>query len=98
VVIDLDKLDPSELPGEVAVSALTMAELAAGPHATRDPNERDGQSPDGAALSPAQHLARESDSSRHARHVACRHEGRADPASAPPGRIACRPGCGSTGP
>jgi predicted nucleic acid-binding protein len=40
VVIDLDKLDPSELPIEVAISALTMAELAAGPHATDDPYER----------------------------------------------------------
>ncbi len=33
-------LDPSQLPVEVAVSALTMAELAAGPHATNDPEER----------------------------------------------------------
>lgn len=33
-------LDPSKLPAEVAVSALTMAELAAGPHATTDPEER----------------------------------------------------------
>ena len=40
VVIDLDRLDPSKLPIEVAVSALTMAELAAGPHATSDANER----------------------------------------------------------
>jgi predicted nucleic acid-binding protein len=40
VVIDLDKLDPAQLPGEVAVSSLTMAELAAGPHATSDPEER----------------------------------------------------------
>ncbi len=40
VVIDLDRLDPSKLPIEVAVSALTMAELAAGPHATRDADER----------------------------------------------------------
>jgi len=40
VVIDLDDLDPSQLPIEVAVSALTMAELAAGPHATTDPQER----------------------------------------------------------
>lgn len=40
VIIDLDKLDPSALPVEVAVSALTMAELAAGPHATRDAAER----------------------------------------------------------
>lgn len=40
VVIDLDKLDVSKLPIEVAVSAITMAELAAGPHATDDPDER----------------------------------------------------------
>lgn len=40
VVIDLEKLDPAQLPIEVAVSALTMAELAAGPHATNDPEER----------------------------------------------------------
>ncbi len=39
VVIDLDKLDASQLPIEVAVSAITMAELAAGPHATSDPDE-----------------------------------------------------------
>ena len=40
VIIDLDQLDPSHLPIEVAVSAITMAELAAGPHATSDPEER----------------------------------------------------------
>jgi predicted nucleic acid-binding protein len=40
VVIDLDDLDPSRLPVEVAVSAITMAELAAGPHATTDPDVR----------------------------------------------------------
>jgi predicted nucleic acid-binding protein len=40
VVIDLDTLDAAQLPVEVAVSALTMAELAAGPHATRDADER----------------------------------------------------------
>lgn len=39
-VIDMELLDPSQLPREVAVSALTMAELAAGPHATTDPEER----------------------------------------------------------
>jgi predicted nucleic acid-binding protein len=38
VVIDLDELDPSDLPVEVAVSTITMAELAAGPHATNDPD------------------------------------------------------------
>lgn len=40
VVIDLDSIDISALPSEVAVTALTMAELAAGPHATTDPAER----------------------------------------------------------
>ncbi|MGH9025381.1 MAG: PIN domain-containing protein [Acidimicrobiia bacterium] len=40
VIIDLDELDASALPVEVAVSALTMAELAAGPQATADPDER----------------------------------------------------------
>jgi predicted nucleic acid-binding protein len=39
-VIDLDELDAAELPVEVAVSAITMAELAAGPHATKDPDVR----------------------------------------------------------
>jgi len=40
VVIDLDILDPEGLPDELAVSAITLAELAAGPHATSDPLER----------------------------------------------------------
>ena len=40
VIIDMEMLDPAHLPAEVAVSALTMAELAAGPHATADPDER----------------------------------------------------------
>ncbi|MCU0310796.1 MAG: type II toxin-antitoxin system VapC family toxin [Acidimicrobiales bacterium] len=40
VVIDLDEIEPSSLPVEVAVSALTMAELAAGPHAAGDAQER----------------------------------------------------------
>lgn len=40
VVIDLENLDAAQLPVEVAISALTMAELAAGPHATTDPDER----------------------------------------------------------
>ena len=39
-LIDLEKLDARLLPAEVAVSAITMAELAAGPHATSDPDER----------------------------------------------------------
>jgi predicted nucleic acid-binding protein len=40
VVIDLDVIDPERLPHELAVSAITLAELAAGPHATTDPAER----------------------------------------------------------
>ena len=40
VVIDLELLDSSQLPIESAISAITMAELAAGPHATSDPDER----------------------------------------------------------
>ncbi len=40
VVIDLDEIEASALPVEVAVTALTMAELAAGPHAATDANER----------------------------------------------------------
>jgi predicted nucleic acid-binding protein len=40
VVIDLDQIEVGQLPRELAISALTMAELAAGPHATRDTAER----------------------------------------------------------
>lgn len=40
VVIDLDEIDPARLPRECAVCAVTMAELAAGPHATADVAER----------------------------------------------------------
>lgn len=40
VVIDLERVQPDDLPAEVAVSAVTLAELAAGPHATADPHER----------------------------------------------------------
>ena len=40
VVIDLERIDPGGLPAELAVSAVTIAELAAGPHATSDPTER----------------------------------------------------------
>ena len=40
VVIALEGIDPRELPVEVAVSAVTMAELAAGPHAATDAAER----------------------------------------------------------
>ena len=40
VVIDLDRVYGDALPGEVAIAAVTLAELAAGPHATDDPAER----------------------------------------------------------
>jgi predicted nucleic acid-binding protein len=40
VLVDLDEIDDGRLPVAVAVSAVTMAELAAGPHATSDPDER----------------------------------------------------------
>jgi predicted nucleic acid-binding protein len=40
VVIDLDVIDSERLPRELAISAITLAELAAGPHATKDADER----------------------------------------------------------
>ena len=40
VVVDLDQLDAAALPVELAVSSVTLAELAAGPHASTDPAER----------------------------------------------------------
>ena len=40
VVIDLDHIDAEQLPMKLAISAFTMAELAAGPHATADAGER----------------------------------------------------------
>jgi predicted nucleic acid-binding protein len=40
VVIDLERVDPADLPSELAISAVTLAELAAGPHATADAAER----------------------------------------------------------
>lgn len=40
VVIDLDLIGPDELPLTVGVSAITMAELAAGPAASMDAAER----------------------------------------------------------
>jgi predicted nucleic acid-binding protein len=40
VVIDLEAIDADRLPLEMAISAVTLAELAAGPHATPDPLER----------------------------------------------------------
>lgn len=40
VVIALEGLPPDRLPEELAISAITLAELAAGPHATDDEDER----------------------------------------------------------
>ncbi len=40
VVIDLEHIDPTNLPSELAISAVTLAELAAGPHAMPEPAER----------------------------------------------------------
>lgn len=40
VVIDLERVAAADLPIELAVSTITLAELAAGPHATADPQER----------------------------------------------------------
>jgi predicted nucleic acid-binding protein len=40
VAIDLDRVAAADLPSEIAISAITMAELAAGPHATSDVAER----------------------------------------------------------
>jgi predicted nucleic acid-binding protein len=40
IVIALENINPEALPVELAVSTATLAELAAGPHATNDPGER----------------------------------------------------------
>jgi predicted nucleic acid-binding protein len=40
VVIELERIDPEALPGQLAVAAITLAELTAGPHATDDLIER----------------------------------------------------------
>lgn len=40
VVVDHDLIDPALLPDESAIACVTLAELAAGPHATRDEAER----------------------------------------------------------
>lgn len=40
VLIDIDRLHPALLPDEAAICAITLAELAAGPHATTDAGER----------------------------------------------------------
>jgi predicted nucleic acid-binding protein len=40
VVVELEQIEVTSLPIEVAISAITMAELSAGPHATSDSEER----------------------------------------------------------
>ena len=40
VVIDLERIEAGALPLEIAISAITLAELAAGPHAATDSAER----------------------------------------------------------
>ncbi len=40
VVVDHDVVDPGLLPDESAISAVTLAELAAGPHAATNEEER----------------------------------------------------------
>lgn len=40
VVIELNAIDPALLPDESAITAITLAELAAGPLATNDEKER----------------------------------------------------------
>lgn len=40
VVISLGRVHPEQLPAEPAIAAITLAELAAGPHATDDEDER----------------------------------------------------------
>ena len=40
VVIDHDLVGPEQLPAMAGISAVTLAELSAGPHTTSDPAER----------------------------------------------------------
>jgi predicted nucleic acid-binding protein len=40
VVIDLPRIDVAALPAELAISSITLAELAAGPHAAVDATEQ----------------------------------------------------------
>jgi predicted nucleic acid-binding protein len=40
VIVDLDRLDASQLPEDVAISTVILAELSAGPSATMDVSER----------------------------------------------------------
>ena len=40
VIVDLDRIAPEQLPEEPAICSITLAELAAGPHAASDSQER----------------------------------------------------------
>lgn len=40
VIIELERVAAEELPAQIAIAAVTLTELAAGPHATSDPVER----------------------------------------------------------
>ncbi len=40
VLIDIEKIEPSTLPDEAIITAISLAELAAGPHAAQDLTER----------------------------------------------------------
>jgi len=40
VIVDVDRLDVAQLPEEVAISTVTLAELSCGPSATTDRSER----------------------------------------------------------
>lgn len=40
LIVDYDLIDPALLPDESAIAAITLAELAAGPHATTDDAEK----------------------------------------------------------
>jgi len=40
VLVDHDQVDPARLPDQSAIAAISLAELAAGPHAARDSAER----------------------------------------------------------
>lgn len=40
MIIDLEHIESSDLPQEVAISTITLAELAAGPHAVTNADER----------------------------------------------------------
>lgn len=40
VVVDLERITADVLPAQLAIATVTLAELAAGPHATDDPTER----------------------------------------------------------